>query len=50
MRFQALSVDERVTRLSIKQQLPSYFQKEMKIVGKPIDCAEQIRKFWSSVR
>jgi len=39
-------LDERVTRPNIKQQLPSYFQKEMKIVGKPIDCAEQIRKFW----
>jgi len=39
-------LDERVTRPSIKQQLPSYFQKEMKIVGSSIDCAEQIRKFW----
>jgi len=39
-------LDERVTRLSIKQQLPSYYQKEMKTVGSPIDCAEKIRKFW----
>jgi DNA excision repair protein ERCC-2 len=39
-------LDERVTRSSIKQQLPSYYQKEMKIVGSPISCAEQIKKFW----
>jgi len=39
-------LDERVTRPSIKQQLPSYFQKEMKIVRDPIDCTEQIRNFW----
>ncbi|RLI47302.1 hypothetical protein DRO69_00860, partial [Candidatus Bathyarchaeota archaeon] len=39
-------LDERVTRPSIKKQLPSYYQKEMKIVRSPIDCAEQIRKFW----
>jgi len=39
-------LDERVTRPSIKQQLPSYYQKEMKIVRNPIDGAEQIRKFW----
>ena len=39
-------LDERVTRPSIKQQLPSYYQKEMKIVRNPIDCAEQIKKFW----
>lgn len=39
-------LDERVTRPSIKQQLPSYFQKEMKIVRGSIDCAEQIRNFW----
>ena len=39
-------LDERVTRSSIKRQLPSYYQKEMKTVRNPIDCAEQIRKFW----
>jgi DNA excision repair protein ERCC-2 len=39
-------LDERVTRPSIKEQLPSYYQKEMKIVRNPIDCAEQIKKFW----
>ncbi|MBE0512564.1 DNA repair helicase, partial [Candidatus Bathyarchaeota archaeon] len=39
-------LDERVTRPSIKKQLPSYYQNEMKIVRNPIDCAEQIRKFW----
>ncbi|MCW3976539.1 MAG: ATP-dependent DNA helicase [Candidatus Bathyarchaeota archaeon] len=39
-------LDERVTRPNIKNQLPSYYQTEMKIVRNPIDCAEQIRKFW----
>jgi len=39
-------LDERVTRPSIKQQLPNYYQKEMKIVRSSIDCAEQIKKFW----
>ena len=39
-------LDERVTRPSIKKQLPSYYQNEMKIARNPIDCAEQIRKFW----
>ncbi len=39
-------LDERVFRPSIKQQLPSYYRKEMKIVGNPFDCAEQIKRFW----
>ena len=39
-------LDERVTRPSVKQQLPSYYQKEMKIALNPIDCAKKIRKFW----
>jgi DNA excision repair protein ERCC-2 len=39
-------LDERVTSPSIKQQLPRYFQNEMRIVRSPIDCAQQIRKFW----
>jgi DNA excision repair protein ERCC-2 len=39
-------LDERVTSPSIKQQLPVYFQNEMKIVRSSIDCAQQIRKFW----
>ncbi len=39
-------LDERVTRPSIKKQLPSYYQNEMKIARNPIDCAAQIRKFW----
>jgi len=42
-------LDERVIRPSIKQQLPSYYQKEMKIVRNPIDCAEQIKKFWENI-
>jgi DNA excision repair protein ERCC-2 len=39
-------LDERVTRPNIKQQLPRYFQKEMKIVGDPNSCAGQIAEFW----
>ncbi|UCE28751.1 MAG: ATP-dependent DNA helicase [Candidatus Bathyarchaeota archaeon] len=39
-------LDERVTRQNIKQQLPNYFQKEMKIVESPNTCAEQIVEFW----
>lgn len=40
-------LDERVTHPSIKQQLPSYYQKEMEIVSSPIDCAHKIREFWA---
>jgi len=43
-------LDERVTRPGIKEQLPSYYQKEMKIVRNPADCAEQIKKFWEKHR
>ncbi len=39
-------LDERVIRPHIQQQLPSYYRKEMKIIGNPIDCTEQIKKFW----
>ncbi len=42
-------LDERVTRPSIKQQLPSYYQKEMKIVRNSIDCAKQMRSFWENM-
>jgi len=41
-------LDERVTHPRIKQQLPSYYQKEMKIVGSPIDCTEKMREFWEA--
>ncbi len=43
-------LDERVTRPSIKQQLPNYFQKEMKNLRSPTDCAQQIEKFWEKHR
>jgi len=43
-------LDERVNHPSIKQQLPSYYQKEMKTVRSPIDCAQQIREFWEKHR
>jgi len=39
-------LDERVTRPSVKKQLPNYYQNEMKIARGPIDCAQQIREFW----
>jgi DNA excision repair protein ERCC-2 len=39
-------LDERVTRPNIKQLLPSYYQKEMKIVKNPRECGENIMDFW----
>jgi len=43
-------LDERVTRPNIKHQLPSYYQKEMKIVKNPMECGENITKFWKKHR
>jgi hypothetical protein len=43
-------LDERVARPNIKQQLPSYFRKEMKVVDSPNNCAEQIVEFWEKQR
>ncbi len=39
-------LDERATRPDIKQLLPSYYQKEMKTVKNPMECGENITKFW----
>jgi hypothetical protein len=39
-------LDERVTRPNIRQLLPSYYQKEMKIVKNPRECGENIMSFW----
>ncbi len=39
-------LDERVTHPRIKQQLPSYYQNEMKSVRSPVDCTERMKKFW----
>jgi DNA excision repair protein ERCC-2 len=39
-------LDERVTQPNIKYLLPGYYQKEMKIIKTPIECEEQITKFW----
>ena len=39
-------LDSRVAQPNIKQQLPGYFQKEMRTVKTPQDCAKQIRDFW----
>lgn len=43
-------LDERLTHPHIRQQLPSYFQKEMKIVEGPKDCARNISEFWNFAR
>jgi DNA excision repair protein ERCC-2 len=43
-------LDERVTRPDIKQLLPSYYQKEMKMVKNPRECKEKIAKFWDTHR
>jgi DNA excision repair protein ERCC-2 len=39
-------LDERVTHPSIKQQLPSYYQKEIITIENAAECAEKIRQFW----
>lgn len=40
-------LDERVAYQQIKNQLPSYFQEEMRLVNNPSDCAKLIQKFWA---
>jgi DNA excision repair protein ERCC-2 len=39
-------LDERVTRPNIRHLLPSYYQKEMKIVKNSVECGENITSFW----
>jgi DNA excision repair protein ERCC-2 len=39
-------LDERITRPGIRQLLPSYYQKEMRIVKNPVECGENITEFW----
>ncbi len=39
-------LDGRVTHPSIKQQLPKYFQKEIKAADNPIECVNLIGNFW----
>ncbi|MBT8171548.1 ATP-dependent DNA helicase [Candidatus Bathyarchaeota archaeon] len=39
-------LDERVTRLNIKQLLPKYYQQEMKILKNPNECKNNIVEFW----
>lgn len=43
-------LDERVTRPDIRQLLPSYYRKEMKMVKNPMECGENITKFWKEDR
>lgn len=38
-------LDDRVIQHYVKRLLPSYFQKEMKTVENPSDCAQQIERF-----
>ena len=39
-------LDERITRPDIRQLLPNYYQKEMRIVKNPVECGENITEFW----
>jgi DNA excision repair protein ERCC-2 len=39
-------LDERVINPKIKQLLPNYFQKEMKIISNPNEALNQIEEFW----
>jgi DNA excision repair protein ERCC-2 len=43
-------LDERITRPDIRQLLPSYYQKEMRIVENPMECGENITEFWKKHR
>jgi DNA excision repair protein ERCC-2 len=39
-------LDERIAHANIKQQLPFYFQKEMRIAKSALDCNELVKGFW----
>ncbi len=39
-------LDGRIVHSDIKQQLPSYFQKEMRIAKNADDCRELVKEFW----
>jgi DNA excision repair protein ERCC-2 len=39
-------LDQRVNQPNIRQLLPNYYQKEMKIIRNPTDCRENILDFW----
>jgi DNA excision repair protein ERCC-2 len=43
-------LDERITRPDIRQLLPSYYQKEMKLVADDMECGEKIAEFWAKHR
>ena len=43
-------LDERVTRPEIRQLLPGYYQKEMKIIKNSMNCGDTITKFWNKHR
>ena len=45
-----IMLDERVTRPDIKRLLPSYYQKELKIVRNPMECREKMMEFWNKHR
>lgn len=39
-------LDGRIAHANIKQQLPFYFQKEMRIAKSTVDCNELVKGFW----
>jgi DNA excision repair protein ERCC-2 len=41
-------LDERVAQSKIRRCLPNYFQHEMKLVESPLECEEEIGRFWRS--
>jgi DNA excision repair protein ERCC-2 len=43
-------LDERITRPNIRQLLPSYYQKEMRLVKNPVECGENLTDFWEKQR
>jgi DNA excision repair protein ERCC-2 len=45
-----IMLDERITQPNIKYLLPSYYQKEMKIVKNPIECGNFMVKFWEKLQ
>ncbi len=43
-------LDGRVAQPSIRNQLPEYYQREMKIVTSPTKCKQSIDQFWLNLR
>jgi DNA excision repair protein ERCC-2 len=45
-----IMLDQRVIQPNIKHLLPSYYQKELKTVRSPAECAENVEAFWDKHR